>query len=820
MSLTVGLVGDIMLGRRVGRVLSRRAPEEIWAPGLRRLASSCDLVIGNLECCVTARGRRTERIPEKPYFFRGPPESVAVLQALSVSAVSLANNHALDYEEEGLADTFAHLAAADIVWAGAGFGRQDAREGLILESGGGRIGLVAASDHPVAYAAIDGRAGIAYTRRGGDIPAWLTEEVSSLRAQCDHVIAFMHWGPNRRVRPAAWQKRLAEGLQSAGASLIAGHSAHVFQGIEHTAKGPVLYDLGDALDDYGRMYGELRNDLGLFALWRPDGGERELEVVGLRLRFGLTCIAEGADADWIAARLERSCREYGTSVDRLSEATFRLRPEGPPSSPPRPRPEPQAKQIIAPGKVLWTGDEVAEITGATSRNGTDWLATDVSYVPRTVRPGDLFVAMNTPYTDGHRDAAEALARGAVAALVSRVPDDVAEEARLLIAPSTTRAVRRLATVARERSEAKTIAVTGSVGKTSTVDALRMALTAQAPTYSCRTNENDDQGALVSLARMPPGVTYAIFELCIRLGGLRMNGLSQKSQWVRPHVVVITRIGLAHLRTYGSIENIADAKANICGGLREGGVAVLNRDDPLFDRLETRARQHGIDRIVTFGEHPEADARLDDAISTGRGSEVFATLHGRELDYELKVIGRHQIINSLAVLAAVEAVGANPEAAASKLSRLRDARGRGRRHVISLEGGRVEVLDHSFNAEPTSMRAAVDSLGALHTSGVGRRIAVLGLQSSENSSFTNGFYAELAVQLLATDVDLLFTVGDDASALRAAMPSERLAPHADTSDELVPAVLAEVRSGDSVLVKGRGATKMSRIVRALLDSKPR
>ena len=326
MAPTIGLLGDVMLGRGVARELASTPPAELWSSELRELAARCDLLVANLECCISARGRRTRRVPGKPFFFRAPPLAVDALGAIGAGAVSLANNHALDYEADALTDTLDHLAAAGIAVVGAGRGAAQARRGLALEGAGARVGVVAVSDHPGAYAARDGEPGIAYADLRRAAPAWLREEVRALRERCDLVMAFPHWGPNMTVCPAPWQRERAAELLAAGCDLVAGHSAHVFHGVELCSGGAVLYDLGDAIDDYARD-AKLRNDLGVLALWRP-GGAPELELVGLRLEFARTGLARGADADWVATRLEDACAELGTTVRRLDEQRFEVVPAG------------------------------------------------------------------------------------------------------------------------------------------------------------------------------------------------------------------------------------------------------------------------------------------------------------------------------------------------------------------------------------------------------------------------------------------------------------------------------------------------------------
>ena len=315
MSATIGLLGDVMLGRKVAERLAEGAPERIWSEELLELLATCDAVICNLECCVSERGRRTGRVARKPFFFRGPPAAVEALSAAGVAAVSLANNHVLDFGGEALGDTLELLGAAGIAAAGAGANVEEARRGAVIVADDLRLGLLAVTDHPPEYAVRDGSPGVAWADLSAGLPGWIPAELSRLLGEADAVLAFPHWGPNMTGEPAAWQRERARELVAAGADLVAGHSAHVFHGIGRVEDSPVLYDLGDALDDY-RVDEELRNDLGVLVLWRP-GADPELELAGLQLDYCETGLARGADADWIAARLERACAELGTRAERV-----------------------------------------------------------------------------------------------------------------------------------------------------------------------------------------------------------------------------------------------------------------------------------------------------------------------------------------------------------------------------------------------------------------------------------------------------------------------------------------------------------------------
>jgi len=323
--VAIGLLGDVMLGRMVAEALGRQPPEALWAPELRELTGSLDLVVCNLECCLSARGRPTTLIEGKPFFFRGPPTAVDALRAINVHAVGLANNHALDFGEDALRDTLELLHDAGIATAGAGLGPEAARRAAVLPAADLRLGLVAVADHPGQYAAAPGQLGVAQAPMRDEPPEWLLREVAAARERSDLVIVFPHWGPNMATRPTTRQHRIVARLHAAGADLIAGHSAHVFHGVGWSG-GPVIFDLGDALDDY-IVDPVLRNDLGVLAIWRP-GADPQLELVGLRLDYCHTRLADGIDADWIAARLGDACRELGTTVTRTAEQRYVRRSNG------------------------------------------------------------------------------------------------------------------------------------------------------------------------------------------------------------------------------------------------------------------------------------------------------------------------------------------------------------------------------------------------------------------------------------------------------------------------------------------------------------
>ncbi|HEY9473107.1 MAG TPA: CapA family protein [Mycobacteriales bacterium] len=311
MAVTLGFAGDTMLGRGVGEVLAGAGTTELWSPALRDLAGSADLVLVNLECCISNRGQHWPD-PDKAFFFRAPPVATLPLRQLGVRCVNLANNHALDYGRDALGDTFDHLAAAGIDWVGAGRDATRAWEPRVFTVGGLRVGVLGIADYPPEYAAGPETSGIAHVDLRSGVPDWLTDRVAALRARVDSVVITPHWGPNMVTEPLDYVRAAAEALLAAGATLVAGHSAHVFHGVYRT----VLFDLGDLVDDYA-VNPRLRNDLGLFWLVTLDAdGPISVHAVPLRLGYAHTELATGQDAQWVRDRFRQACEQLGTPVDQ------------------------------------------------------------------------------------------------------------------------------------------------------------------------------------------------------------------------------------------------------------------------------------------------------------------------------------------------------------------------------------------------------------------------------------------------------------------------------------------------------------------------
>ncbi|HEV8013927.1 MAG TPA: UDP-N-acetylmuramoylalanyl-D-glutamyl-2,6-diaminopimelate--D-alanyl-D-alanine ligase [Stellaceae bacterium] len=462
--------------------------------------------------------------------------------------------------------------------------------------------------------------------------------------------------------------------------------------------------------------------------------------------------------------------------------------------------------------ALWTAQDAAAATGGTTAGA--WQASGVSIDSRTVAAADLFVALSGPKFDGHDFVAAAFARGAAAAVVAKQPPKLGPDPRLLLVGDTQAALETLGRAGRARAQGRIVAITGSVGKTGTKEALKTALARQGRAFASSGSLNNHWGVPLSLSRLPPDADYGVFELGMNHPG-EIDGLTRM---VRPHVAVITTIEPAHLGFFPSVEAIADAKAEIFAGVERNGAAVLNRDNPHFARLAKAAQDSGITRIIGFGEHPDATVRLLDCALHATASVVTASVMGEVVDYSLGLPGRHWVMNSLAVLAAVRAVGADLAAAAAALATLAPLAGRGQRHTVAIAGGSFALIDESYNASPAAMRAAFAVLGSTEPGADGRRIAVLG-DMLELGTESRRLHAALAQPLVEAGIDLIFTLGEEMRALDAALPPAHRGGHADDVAALASMLGRRLRTGDVVTVKGSHGSKLYELVAKLLAAQP-
>jgi UDP-N-acetylmuramoyl-tripeptide--D-alanyl-D-alanine ligase len=456
--------------------------------------------------------------------------------------------------------------------------------------------------------------------------------------------------------------------------------------------------------------------------------------------------------------------------------------------------------------ALWTAAEAAAATKGRLVGG-QWRATGVAIDSRQVQPGDLFAALKGEQVDGHAYVADAFRRGAVAALVQSPPD---VSGRFLLVKDTMAGLLDLAACARDRTHARVVAVTGSVGKTGTKEALKLALSPHGATYASSGNLNSSTGAPLALARLPADSDFAVLEL----GMNRAGEIAPNSRAARPHGAIVTTVEAVHLEFFGTVEAIADAKSEVFEGFARGAFAVLNRDNPHFDRLAARARSHGAERIIGFGVDARSECKLIETQLTGTESTVVAEILGRRLVYRLPVPGRHWVMNTLAVLGAVAALGLVLEPSLAALAKLSVLKGRGLRRTVPLPaGGAFELIDDSYNASPVSVAGALEILGRIEPGHGGRRLAVLG-DMRELGEAGPALHAGLAEAVASNGIDAVFLVGPLMRHLAAALPRERVAAHAETSTEMAPIAAAAARAGDIVTVKGSLGTNMAPIVAAL------
>ena len=448
--------------------------------------------------------------------------------------------------------------------------------------------------------------------------------------------------------------------------------------------------------------------------------------------------------------------------------------------------------------VLWTSDEIAAASGGTASGAFE--VTGVTFDSREVQPGDLFVAMPGTVHDGHRFVEGAFAAGAAGAIVSQ-----AVSGPHVLVDDTFAALQALGRASRERSRAIIIGVTGSVGKTSTKEALYAALDRNRPGRVHRSvkSYNNHTGVPLSLARMPRNAEFAVLEMGMNNAG----EIAALVRQVRPHVALITAIAPAHIENLGSEEAIADAKAEIFEGLEAQGVAIIPNDTPQRDRLVKAARRHA-ERIITFGSG-DADVHAVHAVSAeSGGSLISAALLERELTFTISQRGEHWVSNALAVLAAVEAIGADVALAGLALADLGGLKGRGERHVVRIDGGELLLIDESYNANPASMAATLKSLGAERD--VARRIALLG-PMRELGEHSDALHAGLAPAVLAAKVDRLILIGDEMRPLDEALGDRVPVDRVDSVEDAMDALMRIVRPGDAVLVKASNSVGLAKLV---------
>ncbi len=463
---------------------------------------------------------------------------------------------------------------------------------------------------------------------------------------------------------------------------------------------------------------------------------------------------------------------------------------------------------------LWSGTDLAAAVG-TKPDGvvppdiTD--ITDISIDSRTLAPGACFFAIKGANFDGHDFVDAAFDAGAAAAVVSRdwATGQGDADRPLFIVNDVLDGLSRVAIAARARTDARIVAVTGSVGKTGTKEMLAAALAPDGPVHASPRSFNNHWGVPLTLARMPAASAYGVFEIGMNHAG----EITPLTRLVRPHVAIVTTVEAVHLENFADEDGIARAKAEIFKGLEPDGVALINRDNRHVQRLEAEAKAAGVGRIATFGEHAEADIRLLEVVPSEQGTTVAASVFGVDVAYRLAVPGRHLVQNSLASLGAVAALGGDLARGALALADLAAPEGRGRPHRLRVGHGEVLLIDESYNANPASMRAAIAVLGLTAPGPSGRRIVVFGdmLELGDDSP---AMHAGLVPDLEQAAVDRVYAAGPLMAALWKVLPSHLRGGYAETAAELERQVIDDLAAGDVVMVKGSNGSRLGPLVASL------
>lgn len=465
---------------------------------------------------------------------------------------------------------------------------------------------------------------------------------------------------------------------------------------------------------------------------------------------------------------------------------------------------------------LWTsGDLLAAMNGRPVGTLPEGIV-GISIDSRTIGKGEAFFAIKGDRVDGHDYAGIALANGAALLVVSeaKIPALGRLIAPMIVVDDVLEAMIRLGCAARDRSAAKVIAVTGSVGKTTTKEMLRHVLSPLGRVHASVASFNNHWGVPLTLARMPETTDFGIFEI----GMNHANEIRPLTRMVRPHVAVVTSVAAAHLGNFASLDEIASAKAEIFEGVVSGGHAVINGDIPQYELLEQAAAAAGVSHIHSFGASPKAEYRLVEFTAAGDGSVLWAGIGGRTLEVALGAPGRHIAENALAVIAAAELAGANIDRVVASLATMQPEKGRGLRHRLSISGGYLTLIDESYNANPASMRAAIALLRDAEPAPGGRRIAILGdmLEMGEHAA---DVHAALAAPIVEAGISDVWLAGPQMAHLRDALPGEISVVYREAVGDLIPYAVGAAAAGDMVMVKSSKGTGCAKIVEAFLYAYP-
>lgn len=459
----------------------------------------------------------------------------------------------------------------------------------------------------------------------------------------------------------------------------------------------------------------------------------------------------------------------------------------------------------------WTANDIAIAThGKTTGR---WTATSVAIDTRKIEPGALFVALAGTKVDGHNFVAQALAEGAVGALVSERIEGV-DEAKLVLVSDVETALQDLGIAARERSRAKFVGITGSVGKTGAKEMLAAALLPLGKVSATTGNLNNHLGVPLTLANLPLDTEFAIIEMGMNHAG----EISPLSHWSRPHVSLITTVEAVHIEFFPSVSAIADEKATIMDGMGGAGVAILNADNAHFPRLKKYAETRGLDRILSFGAGTNANCQLVDWRIRDDHMWIEAIIAGTTLSYTLGCIGKHWALASVATLGIVDALGEDVAQAAAALAAFHEPKGRGRIQKLAYQSGHLRLIDDCYNASPVSVHGAIEKVAAIRDAGAprARTVVVLG-DMLELGEHAEEMHVGLAPALINNQMDLVFAAGSFMKKLYDALPESMRGAYQTSSAALAPLVVEQLRPADLVLVKGSRGSRMDAVVKAIEEN---
>jgi len=466
--------------------------------------------------------------------------------------------------------------------------------------------------------------------------------------------------------------------------------------------------------------------------------------------------------------------------------------------------------------ALWTGAALVEATGGRPLGDLPQSVGGISIDTRSLKAGDAFFAIKGESLDGHDFASAAMAAGAGLLVVAegKLPALGRLNVAKIVVPDVLKALEQTGIAARARSKAKIVAVTGSAGKTSTKEALRHALSAVGKVHASDKSFNNHWGVPLTLSRLPEDADFAVFEIGMNHAG----EIRPLVKMVRPHVALVTLIAAAHLGHFRDLDEIATAKAEIFEGVEKGGAALLNRDDSKLKLLTRLARAAGVERILTFGEHEKSDVKLIKCEADADGSVIVARIDGVNVEARVGTPGRHVVQNALAVLGAARLVGANLGKVAAALATLAADAGRGRRHELVLPGGTISLIDESYNANPASMKAALELLASQPVAATGRRVAVLGdmLELGEHSAHLHYGLAEL---IKGKHIDLVLLAGPEMRILAERLAGPAKVEYRADVEALKPVLMDNLRPGDTVMIKSSKGVGFSKLVDALTSRFP-